>query len=114
MNSIKTKIVSFVALLALSPLAAFAHDADIHANPALGNAVQAAAATRTVAIMSTTKSVNVNQGDAVTFDVAGQTFTWLFDTLRSGTSFDLAEIAPHGLDVQRVRVYVAPNPLYRN
>jgi len=114
MNSVKTKIAAVVAVLALSPLAAFAHDADSHVNRALGNAAQEAAATHTVTIKSGTKSVNVDQGDVVTFDVSGKKFTWLFDTLRSGNSFPLAEIAPHELDTQGVRVYVAPNPLYRN
>lgn len=114
MNSVKTKIAAIVTVLALSPLAAFAHDADINANPALGSAAQITAATHTITIKSGTKSVNVDQGDVVTFEVGGQTFTWNFDTLRSGGSFDLAEIAPHGLDTRGVRVYVAPNPLYRN
>jgi hypothetical protein len=114
MNSVKTKIAALVAVLALGPLTAFAHDADSRVNPALGNAAQATAATHAVVIQTGTKSVNVDQGDVVTFQVAGQTFTWLFDTMRSGVSFDLAEIAPHGLDTQGVRVYVAPNPLYHN
>jgi len=114
MNSVKNKIAAILTVVALSPLAAFAHDGVSQANPALGNAAQAAAATQTVAIKSGTKSVNVNQGDVVTFEVAGQAFTWQFDTLRSSTSFDLAEIAPHGFDTQGVRVYVASNPIYHN
>lgn len=114
MNSVKTKIAVILTVVALSPLAAWAHDADSHANPALGSAAQATAATHTVAIKNGTKSVNVDQGDVVTFEVGGQTFTWQFDTLRSSGSFDLLEIAPHGLNTQGVRVYVAPNPLYRN
>jgi hypothetical protein len=114
MNFVKNKIAAILTVVALSPAAAFAHDGVSQANGALGNPVQASAATQTVAIKSGTKNVNVNQGDVVTFKVAGQEFTWQFDTLRPSGSFDLAEIAPHGLDTQGVRVYVASNPLYRN
>lgn len=114
MNSVKNKIVAILTVVALSPLAAFAHDGVSHANPALGSPAQATAATHTVAIQSGIKNVKVNQGDVVTFEVAGQAFTWQFDTLRPSGSFDLAEIAPHGLDTQGVRVYVASNPLYHN
>lgn len=114
MNPFKTKFAIILTAVALSPLSSFAHNVDNHANVALGNFAQAAAATHTVVIKTGTKSVNVDQGDVVTFEVDGKAFTWQFDTLRMSGSFDLAEIAPQGFDTQGVRVYVAPNPLYRN
>jgi hypothetical protein len=114
MQSRKSKIAAILFAAALTPLAAMAHEGDHHADRAYGTAVQDAAATRTVVIDAATKSVNVDQGDVVTFDVAGKSFTWQFDTLRPSGSFSLADIAPQGADVHGVWVYVAQNPLYRN
>lgn len=114
MQSIKSKIAAILAVAAISPLAALAHEGAHHANAVFGSAVQAAVATRTVAIETATKSVNVDQGDVVTFQVGSKSFTWQFDTLRPSGSFDLADIAPEDVDTHGVRVYVAPNPLYRN
>lgn len=111
------KIAAVLAVLtmgALSPVGAFAHDGHNHATAALGNAAQAAYATHTVAVDANVKSVNVDQNDVVTFDVAGKSFTWQFGTFRAGTSFDLADIAPEGFNTHGVRVYVAADPLYRN
>ncbi len=111
MKTIKTRMIAILAVTLLSPLASFAADS---ANPALGNAVPASAATRTVTISSATDYVNVNQGDVVTFEADGKTFTWQFDTLRSNERFDLAAIAPADVHVKNVRVYVEPNPIYSN
>ncbi|NGZ88144.1 CzcE family metal-binding protein [Duganella aceris] len=71
------------------------------------------AAMRTVTISSDTKGVNVTNGETVRFNVDGQSFTWHFDTIRNETSFDLAKIAPAGVNAGTVRAYVASNPLYR-
>lgn len=114
MQSIKSKIAAVLVVAALAPLAALAHQGEVRSNPALGSAAQAAAATRTVAITTATHSINVDQGDVVTFEVGGKSFTWQFDTLRPSGSFSLADIAPAGVNAHGVRVYVAPNPLYRN
>lgn len=112
-NQVK-KIVAIFAVAALGPLTAMAHEGERHVDPSFGYAVQAPAATRTVVVAPSTKYVNVDQGDVVTFLIDGNAFTWQFDTLRSETSFDLAEIVPVGVNVHGVRVYVAPNPIYRN
>lgn len=80
---------------------------------AYGEAVASSAAARQVTITADTKSVNVNDGDTVAFNVNGKTFTWRFDTLRGMGSFDLARIAPAGVDAGMTSVYVASNPLYR-
>lgn len=84
-------------------------------NPAtqFGMLTQASNADRHIVIDAGTKSVNVNNGDTVTFDVNGQSFTWHFETLHSEEVLDLAKIAPQGVDAGMVTVYVASNPLYR-
>jgi hypothetical protein len=78
-----------------------------------GMATQSTSAARHIVINADTKWVNVNNGDTVTFDVNGQSFTWHFDTLHSEEAFDLSKIAPEGLNAGMVTVYVASNPLYR-
>lgn len=114
MQSIKRKIAAILVVAALSPLSALAHQGENYPTPTLGSTAQAAAATHTVAITTATQSVNVDQGDVITFMVDGKTFTWQFDTLNPSGNFSLASIAPQGMETHGVRVYVAPNPIYRN
>lgn len=78
-----------------------------------GMPTQASNADRQIVIDAGTKWVNVNNGDTVTFDVNGQSFTWHFETLHSEEVFDLAKIAPQAVSAGMVTVYVASNPLYR-
>ncbi len=94
-------------------LAAGAAHAAVNPHPEFGMATPAAAADRHIAIKADTKWVNVNNGDTVTFDVDGKSFTWHFDTLHSEEAFDLAKIAPAGVNAGTITVYVASNPLYR-
>lgn len=70
-------------------------------------------AMRTIVVDGNTKWVNVTNGETVQFSVDGQSFTWHFDTFPDETSFDMAKIAPAGIKAGSIRVYVAPNPLYR-
>ncbi|MBG6220963.1 MULTISPECIES: CzcE family metal-binding protein [unclassified Janthinobacterium] len=114
MKSLKANIVAVFAVIALSPLAAMAHQGEMHSSPAFGSAAPARSATRAITISSATKYVNVTQGDVVKFDVDGKTFTWQFDTLRANASFDFSAIAPSGANTHGIRVYVAPNPTYAN
>lgn len=114
MQSIKNKIAAIFVVATLAPLAAMAHQGQMHVNPAFGSAAPAPAATRTVVISAATKAVNVDKGDVVTFELDGKTFTWQFDTLRDNERFELSAIAPEGVNTHGVRVYVAPNPLYQN
>ncbi|WP_228892567.1 CzcE family metal-binding protein [Pseudoduganella aquatica] len=113
MQTIKTKIAAVIAA-ALMPFAAMAHQPGMQANPALGSAVVAPAATRTIIVSPATKAINVDKGEVVTIEVEGKSFTWQFDTLRDSDSFALAAIAPEGISTHGVWVYVAPNPLYTN
>ncbi|WP_343732267.1 CzcE family metal-binding protein [Duganella sp.] len=94
-------------------LAAGAAHASVNPHPEFGMATPAAAADRHITIKADTKWVNVNNGDTVTFDVNGKSFTWHFDTLHSEAAFDLAKIAPEGINPGMITVYVASNPLYR-
>ncbi len=71
------------------------------------------AAGRHLQLTDTTISVNVENGEMVTFVVDGKSFTWNFDAFPNITNFALASIAPKGFDVKNVRVYLSENPLYR-
>jgi hypothetical protein len=76
-------------------------------------AAAAAGADHTVKIDANTRYVNVTDGDTVRFDLGGgKGFTFTFDAWSSIDSFDLAAIAPAGVSVPNVRVYIAQNPLY--
>jgi hypothetical protein len=104
----------FVVLIAgaLSPAAVLASQPN--SKSYYGHPSQPSAATRTVVVTSSTKYVNLNQDDVVTFVVNGNSFTWQFDTLRPSDSVDLSSIAPREVSVPAVRIYVAPNPIYQN
>lgn len=114
MKNVKATIVSIIFAAAMAPFAAMAHQDNAVAGPALGRAAPVQAATRTIVISAATKFINVENGDVVTIDVDGKSFTWQFDTLRDSDRFALAAIAPAGINTHGVWVYVAPNPLYVN
>jgi len=84
-----------------------------HTSADFGAPAAAQAASHTIVIQADTKFVRVENGDTVQFDVNGKTFSFAFNTLTGETSFDLSRIAPEGLQVPQVRVYVVPNPLYQ-
>lgn len=77
-----------------------------------GSQVPATFAARTIVINSDTKWVNVENGETVQFSIGGQSFTWNVSTFPGATSFDLSKIAPAGVKLSNIRVYVAANPLY--
>lgn len=72
------------------------------------------AANRTVTITPSTKWVNVNDGDTVTFVEGDQHFTWHFATLRGPEKIKLSAIAPQNAGADNVVIYVGRNPLYKN
>jgi len=76
---------------------------DINAAPNAG---------RTIKIDDHTRYVNVTDGDTVRFEVGGQSFTFTFDAWNSVNSLELSAIAPAGVSVPKVRIYVAQNPTY--
>ncbi|RXZ36862.1 hypothetical protein D9O50_10440 [Oxalobacteraceae bacterium CAVE-383] len=120
MGKIMLKIKSITTLLAFaavsSAMLASGAQAAAPAGTAAGygNSVAADTYGRQITISPQTKWVNVTDGETVKFDVNGKTFAWNVDTFSNDTVFDLAKIAPAGIEVNNVRVYVAPNPLYFN
>lgn len=65
-------------------------------------------ADRVVVLDGGSRQVNVTRLETVEFNVDGKRFAWKFDTL--GTpNFPLADIAPRGLKVDGIRVYVSEN-----
>lgn len=90
------------------------HAADSHAADYYGTLdINAAPSTgRLIKIDEHTRWVNVTDGDTVRFDVDGKTFTYTFDAWNSVNSLELSAIAPAGVSVPKVRVYIAQNPLY--
>lgn len=65
-----------------------------------------------VVVDGSTRWVNVTNGQTVRFDVGGRHFTFAFDAWPNTDSVPLAAIAPQGVKVPDVRVYIAPNRLY--
>jgi hypothetical protein len=112
MRSITKAVLALVIAGAMSPAAVLATPSS--PRPEYGAPSLTSAATRTITVTSSTKYVNVDQGDVVTFVVNGKSFTWQFDTLRPSDSFDLSAIAPSGVSAPLVTIYVAPNPIYQN
>lgn len=79
----------------------------------LGSAAPLRNADRQIVLTGNTKYVNVKQGETVKFVADGKAFAWNFGTIGTPT-FQIAEIAPAGLAVGAVRVYVAPGTLDGN
>lgn len=79
-----------------------------------GQLAPANATRKEIIVTPATKWVNVTDGETVRFVVGDQRFTWHVETYPNTTHFDLAAIAPRELDVGKVVVYVASNPLYRD
>jgi hypothetical protein len=112
MKIITNAVFAVLIASALSPAAVLA--SQTNSKSYYGHPSQPNAATRTVVVTSSTKYVNVDQDDVVTFVVNGNSFTWQFDTLRPSDSVDLSSIAPREVSVPAVSIYVAPNPIYQN
>ena len=75
-----------------------------------GELVPLSAATRTIQIDAKTKYVNVTEHEAVRFQANGNAFAIRF--FGEYPVFDLNQLAPAGALDHKVRVYVAPDPLY--
>ncbi|SHM42148.1 Heavy-metal resistance protein CzcE [Duganella sacchari] len=107
-NALRTTLIA--AAIAASTGAAHA---TVNPHPEFGMRTAAANADQRITINPSTKWVNVNNGDTVTFDINGKSVTWHFDTLHSEEAFDLSKIAPDAIPAGVVTVYVGSNPLYR-
>jgi len=111
MNTIQRATITVV--MTLASLGAAHAAAPTGAAADYGMPAATANADRVIHIEANIKYVNVNSGETVQFEVGGKTFSWHFDIYGNSASFDLAKIAPSGVDVHGVRAYVASNPLYR-
>jgi len=109
-NSLLTLAFAGLTATAVAPAFAAGH---LGTAADFGSPASANFAMRTVVVDGNTKWVNVTNGETVQFSVEGQSFTWHFDTFPDETSFDLAKIAPASIKAGSIRIYVAPNPLYR-
>lgn len=54
------------------------------------------------------KAINVNCGDVVTFQSAGKSFTWKFNSA-GHRALDVRDIAPQGFSDKKLMVYVSRN-----
>jgi hypothetical protein len=113
----ENRMTTLTRTLALSILALAAGTAGAMPRPNMpdaGRVVMSDTADRDVAVDASTRWVNVTNGQTVRFDVGGQHFTFAFDAWPSTDSVPLSAIAPKGVTVPDVRVYIAPNPLYQD
>jgi hypothetical protein len=76
----------------------------------LGTPAPPSAGAQEIRITQKTKYVNVEGGDAVNFIVGDTAFGWIFDGSRNVSSFELNDVAPHGILDHPVTVYIAPDP----
>jgi hypothetical protein len=102
----------------LLPLIAGAIFTSAHAAPMTnssadyGQIVAASTVDKEVKIGAATRYVNVVNGQTVQFEVGDQSFSFSFDAWPGDRSVDLALIAPKGMVVPHVRVYVTPDRRY--
>jgi hypothetical protein len=102
-------------VFAVAMFAAIAANAQPTGQPAdYGQAVSEQAAERTVEITANTRSVNVTNGQTVNFKVGDGSFAWHVSTYPNVNAFDLAKIAPAGVEVPNVLVYVTADDRYLN
>lgn len=109
MNTIRTKVLLGLALSASliaagANAAPAAHDASWYGAPVT---VQKGA--RTIVVTPQTRYVNVTNGETVTFAVGEQRFSFQFQTYPQTQVTELSTIAPAGVEVGGVRVYIADN-----
>lgn len=101
--SLFLSLTAAAALFAGSAQAAdIAHDASYY-----GSTAAVKTADRTIVIKPNTRWVNVKNGETVTFASGDQNFTFHFDTYPQTQVVKLDAIAPAGVNVAPVRVYVA-------
>lgn len=105
--------------LFILPVLASAAFANAEAAPGTGRSSDAGTlvtkntADKALTISAVTRYVNVENGQAVRFDVNGRSFDFLFNTWPGDKVVDLADIAPKEFAVPHLPVYIAPNRLYQ-
>jgi hypothetical protein len=111
----ENRMTKLTRTLALSVLVLAAGTAGAMPRPMdAGRVIMSDTADRDVTVDASTRWVNVTNGQTVRFTVGGQRFTYVFDAWPGTDSIPLSAIAPKGVTVPDVRVYIAPNPLYQD
>jgi hypothetical protein len=82
-------------------------------HPRTDYGVAAVHAHRTIVVHDRTRHINVTNGETVQFDVNGQRFAFAFNNWPNKEVVDLSVIAPDGMTMPQVRVYIAPDPMTR-
>lgn len=78
-----------------------------------GTLVHAGKVDREITLAGATKYVNVLRNETVKINAGGKSFVWRFDTL--GTPIiELSDIAPPGINVKGVAIYVSLDPKETN
>ncbi|HEY8026136.1 MAG TPA: CzcE family metal-binding protein [Burkholderiaceae bacterium] len=106
MNLQKKMVVTTVLLWSLVVTSAAHAIGATGTNADYGVAVTSNAADRTIELTPAKKWINVANGETVRFNIGDKAFSWHFSTFND-KPFDLSAIAPAGVDVKGVRVYVA-------
>lgn len=101
-----------IALLATLGFAVQVHAAEPPASD-YGSRAEANAPGRLVKLKPTTRNVNVYDGETVHFILDDRRVDWNFNTRTREAVLDLKTIAPEGVDVGNVRIWVLANPIYQ-
>lgn len=115
MNLIHIRRIAAVIGMTAATVATFSASAETFRNGEsfYGQASRTAAGARVVNLDKTTKYINVEYGETVTFRGQGKEFSWTFDGL-DHRPVDIRKVAPAGFAATPLMVYVEPNPLNRN
>jgi len=100
-------IASLLFAAGVAQAATAANDRMLNGKSVHGEVVAATSTTRVVNV-DAGKAINVNCGDVVTFQAAGKSFTWKFNSA-AHRALDVREIAPQGFSDKKLMVYVSRN-----
>ena len=111
-KSLTITAVAVAALVSTSPVLASKPETFANGRSWYGVPSSTEVATQMVDVKST-RAINVNCGDTVTFRSGDKSFSWRFD-VANHRAVDLRKIAPTGFAVEKLMVYVSPNEYERN
>lgn len=113
-KSLQVLVLSAAAVLVAMPAAAAASKAESFPNGRSWYGVpnSAESATRVIDVR-TTKAINVNCGETITFKNGDKQFTWRFD-VANHRAVDLRKVAPADFTSEKLTVYVSTNVFERN
>ncbi|MFT7772794.1 CzcE family metal-binding protein [Roseateles sp.] len=108
-RSIRATTLTASLLFAVASVHAGVPSSDRMANgKSIHGEVAAATPNARVVNVDAGKAINVNCGDVVTFQSAGKSFTWKFNST-AHRALDVREIAPQGFSDKKLMVYVSRN-----